>query len=286
MEAMPGQFTKTELARFLGIARSSLYYIPRQQQKDWETKIQIEETLHEHPSYGHKRIALHLAINKKRILRRMHLFGIRPYRRRGLKPRKKKDENTKPALYENLLLSIPFPHAPYIVWVSDFTHIRWKGRWVYLATIMDLFTRVIVGWHVLTAHHVELVRGAFVHAVSRHPAPKVLHSDQGSEYRAKQYTESVEKVSVQISMSRKSSPWENGYQESFYSQFKVDLGDPDRFASLGELIVAIHETINQYNNSRIHTSLKMPPMKFFQQYQQRSKSSVSAVTKLSEEMGT
>lgn len=287
MNVMPGQFTKAELARFLGIARSTLYYVPRQSQKDWDLKIQVENVLHEHPSYGHKRIALHLALNKKRILRVMHLFGIKPYRRRRLKPRKKKDEGAKPAPYENLLLRIPFPHAPYIIWVSDFTHIRWKNRWIYLATIMDLYTRIIVGWHVLLAHHGELVSGAFVHATCRHPVPKVLHSDQGSEYRAKQYTESVEKVSVQISMSRKGCPWENGYQESFYAQFKVDLGDSNRFKHLGELIYAIHQTMNQYNNARIHTSLKMPPMKFFEQYQQqRSKPIVPAVTNVSEEMGT
>lgn len=271
LQTTPGRFTKAELARYLGIARSTLYYVPRQEQKDWETKIQIEQVLHDHPSYGHKRIALHLAVNKKRILRVMHIYGIQPYRRRGLKPRKKRDEKTTPAPYENLLLKIPFPHSPNIVWVSDFTHIRWNNRWIYLATIMDLYTRVIVGWHILASHHVELVRGAFTHALSDHIPPKILHSDQGSEYTSKQYTEYVEKHKIVISMSRKSSPWENGYQESFYSEFKVDLGDASRFESLGELIVAIHAAVNSYNNSRIHTSLRMPPMKFLQQYIERSK---------------
>jgi len=283
----PGMFTRTELARYLGIARSSLYYVPLQQQKDWETKIAIEQVLHAYPSYGHKRIALHLGRNKKRILRVMHIYGIQPYRRRGLKPRKKQDEKTTPAPYENLLIRIPFPHQPGIVWVSDFTHIRFKNKWVYLATVMDLYTRVIVGWHVLTSHHVELVRGAAAHALSHHAPPKILHSDQGSEYKSKQYTEYVEKQNIAISMSRKSSPWENGYQESFYSEFKVDLGDPGRYESLGELIAAIHATVNSYNNSRIHTSLRMPPMKFFQQYIERSKLlSSDAVTNVSEERGT
>ena len=64
-------------------------------------------------------------------------------------------------------------------------------------------------------------------------------------------------------MSRKSSPWENGYQESFYGNFKTDLGlEFERFNGFGELIEAIHHTVNYYNNERIHTTLKMPPAKF------------------------
>ena len=67
-------------------------------------------------------------------------------------------------------------------------------------------------------------------------------------------------------MSDKGSPWENGYQESFYSQFKVDLGDPSRFETLGELVYEIYQTIYTYNNRRIHTALKMPPIIFANQF--------------------
>jgi len=70
-----------KLHQELGVSRSSLYYKPKQLAKDWQTKQKIEEVLHEHPSYGHKRIALALRLNKKRILRVMKLFGIKPYRR-------------------------------------------------------------------------------------------------------------------------------------------------------------------------------------------------------------
>lgn len=71
-------------------------------------------------------------------------------------------------------------------------------------------------------------------------------------------------------MSKKVSPWENGYQESFFNNFKTDLGlEFDRFDSLGELVEAIHQTINYYNRRRIHTTLKMPPTKFKLQYYQK-----------------
>ena len=64
-------------------------------------------------------------------------------------------------------------------------------------------------------------------------------------------------------------PWENGYQESFYAQFKIDLGDPNRFASLGELIYEIAKTIWYYNHSRIHTAIKMPPAVFAQRHERK-----------------
>jgi transposase InsO family protein len=83
--------TKKEVARSLGIARSTLYYDSKLQKKDWDLKIKIEEVLHVHPAYGHKRLALALRINKKRIRRVMHVFGIKPYRRRPKKLYKKKD---------------------------------------------------------------------------------------------------------------------------------------------------------------------------------------------------
>mgnify|MGYP001610886292 FL=1 len=115
---------------------------------------------------------------------------------------------------------------------------------------------------------------ALLSAVSRYPAPEILHSDQGSEYKSKDYIALAENLGIKVSMSRKGSPWENGYQESFYSQFKVDLGDPNRFDRLGELVWAIYKTIYEYNNSRIHRSLKMPPAEFAQRYYERSKTLV------------
>ena len=70
-------------------------------------------------------------------------------------------------------------------------------------------------------------------------------------------------------MSKKGAPWENGFQESFYSGFKLDLGEPNRFNNLGELVEAIYQTIHYYNNSRIHTKLKSSPHQFYVYYQNK-----------------
>ena len=96
--------------------------------------------------------------------------------------------------------------------------------------------------------------------------PAYCHSDQGSEYDSYKYKDLIKSHHTQVSMSKKASPWENGYQESFYNNFKTDLGlEFERFQTIGELIEAIHQVIFYYNNQRIHTTLKMPPAKFNQQ---------------------
>ena len=236
---------KTILARKLGISRSLLYYRPRLKEKDWKLKQDIEKTLRIFPSYGHKRLAIHLKVNKKRVLRVMKLYGIKPYRRRGRKWRKSK-KNPLTA-FVNLLLT-ESPRYPNHIWTSDFTYLPFKGNWIYLAT------------------------------VHKHPVAKIIHSDQGSEYLSKDYIFLADTLGIRQSMSQKGSPWENGYQESFYSQFKVDLGDPNRFNTLGELVYEIYRTIWRYNNERIHTALRMAPIQFSNQF--------LIAQRVSKEMGT
>lgn len=251
--------SKRSLAEKLGMSVSSLYYKPKKPQSDWNLKNRIEQVLHQHPGYGHKRLAVAMAVNKKRIRRVMKLFGIKPYRRRGRKWRKAKDLGI---VHQNLIQQLPFPDRSNIIWVSDFTYIPFHSRTVYLATIKDVFDRRIVGWALLTAHTNQLVISALIDAVEKHGRPEFLHSDQGSEYKSRVYCRFAQSFGIKLSMSHKGSPWENGYQESFYSHFKIDLGDSNRFKTLGELAVAIFLQIHYYNNLRIHSTLKMPPQQF------------------------
>lgn len=253
-----GNTTKTLLARELGVSLRSLWYKPKKPDKDWALKCRIEEVLRVHPSYGSRRIAIHLAMNRKPIKRVMNLFGIKAYRRRGRKW--KKTKNIK-VIYPNLLM-ITQPLYENHIWAADFTYIPFQGRFVYVATVVDLYTRKVVGIAVYTTHAVQLVLSAFMNAMHDHPRPVIFHSDNGSEYNAKIYIEAMETVGVMISRSAPGCPWENGYQESFYSQFKIDFGDPARFKTLGELVLAVYQTIWQYNHTRIHSALKMPPVQF------------------------
>lgn len=133
---MNGDAVKALISRELGISRSTLYYHPLKPDKDWQLKCAIEEVLREHPSYGHRRLAIHLHMNKKRVRRVMRLFGIKPYRRRGNKW--KKTKNIK-VIYPNLLMTT-CPMYENHIWCADFTYIPFQGRCVYVATVIDLYT--------------------------------------------------------------------------------------------------------------------------------------------------
>ncbi|HVY67888.1 MAG TPA: IS3 family transposase [Patescibacteria group bacterium] len=250
---------KAVLARRLGISISSLYYKPKKPSADWLLKNRIEQVLHEHPSYGHRRLALAMGINKKRIRRVMRLFGIKPYRRRGRKFKKPKDPGV---IHPNLIQDMPFPTQTNIIWASDFTYIPFHSRVLYLATIKDVFDRRIVGWSLWPNHSVQLPLTALIDAVEKHGRPQILHSDQGSEYKSRLYASFAQNLGIRLSMSHKGSPWENGFQESFYSSFKVDAADFNRFRTVGELIADIYFQIHYYNHERIHTKLKVPPATF------------------------
>lgn len=197
-------------------------------------------------------------MNRKKVKRVMNLFGIKAYRRRGRKWKKTKNIRV---IYPNMLIT-EHPLYPNHIWATDFTYLAFQGKTVYVATVIDLFTRRIVGLAVYTTHAVQLVLSAFMNALQNNPRPAIFHSDNGSEYNSAVFIEALHTVGVQISRSAPGCPWENGYQESFYDKFKVDLGDWSRFALLGELVHAVYQTVWQYNNTRIHSALKMPPNQF------------------------
>lgn len=260
---------KTQLAKKLGVSRSSLYYKGKLDEIDEELRKQILIVLGLNSSYGHKRIALEFPLNKKRVLRVMKKYGIKPYRRRAKIPRKKDDEGKEETRWKNEIILL-CPIQPNVVWASDFTYIKFMGSFIYLATIIDIYTREIIGWNISTKHDAKLVLGAIQHAIKRRgKIPVYLHSDQGSEYDAKAYEDYVLGKGIILSMSKKHSPWENAFQESFYSQFKVDLGYVSRFETVEELMEEIYQTIYYYNNKRMHTGIKMAPVIFRQMYENR-----------------
>ena len=192
----------------------------------------------------------------------MKLYGIKPYKRKA-RWRKRRDERGPEATFPNLIKG-RFPIVPGLIWVSDFTYLKYQDQYLYLATFMDLYTREIVGWFISDRHTKDLVINAFWDGFKQTGVlPKVVHSDQGSEYSCKEYVAFITGLGIQVSMSKKASPWENGYQESFYNNFKTELGlEFERFNTSGEFIEAIRLQINYYNHHRIHRALKMSPHQF------------------------
>ena len=254
---------KSKALEFLNIARSTFYYKSLLDEKDEELRMKIEKVLDNNLSYGHKRIAMALSINRKRIKRAMKKFGIKP--RRSRKRPWKRGKND--AFESPNLLAALFPLYKNHLWITDFTYLKWRNRWVYVCTIIDLFSREVVGLSIKTNHSAMLVSEALLKALASNSPPTLVHSDQGSEYKSKLFRSILADYKILQSMSKKSSPWQNGYQESFFGNWKLDVGDVNRFATLGELTAEVYRSMYYYNNERIHTSLKMSPREFARRYE-------------------
>jgi transposase InsO family protein len=235
-----------------------LYYRHKQPDKDENLRRQIEAVMVKHPAYGHKRIADDLKVSRKRARRVMKLYALKPARR-ARAPNKPHDVGQPESKNPDILSELS-PIAPDTVWIADFTYIWFHNRHVYLSTVMDRFTREVLGVSIMTEHSAELVVRALTMALlGADTKPIWFHSDQGSEYTSYALTQILSKHGIQVSHSPKSSPWRNGSQESFFGRFKVEFGDPERFFTLPELMEAIYSYIAYYNTERIHTAHRTPP---------------------------
>jgi len=240
----------------LGVNRKNIYYHSLQDEKDEQLKQAIEKVWIKHPSYGHKRLGMDLQINPKRIRRVMRKYGIKPPRRKSTHYCTK---STSHHTYTNLIKEWK-PTKLHDLWCSDVSFLKHQGIFWYLITIVDVVSRQVVAADVGKKHDSELTLRVIKQAINNtKQTPNIFHSDQGTEFMARKCTEFLESVGVKISASDKASPWQNGYQESFFGKFKDEIGDINRFETIGELIEEIYHHIHYYNTERIHTALKMPP---------------------------
>lgn len=148
---------------------------------------------------------------------------------------------------------------PHHIWAEDFTYLWFQGRFYYLATVIDLYTRQIVGWALGMRHDTSLITAALMDAVSHHKPPATLHNDRGSEYLSKLYQTICASLEITMSASAPGSPWQNGFQESFYNNFKLELGSLNQHGNEGQLLEAVALQLHYYNTKRIHSSLNTNP---------------------------
>lgn len=143
-------------------------------------------------------------------------------------------------------------------WTSDITYIWVKDKWMYLAVIMDLYSKKIVGWALDTSMTIELVLKALSTAIGRRGNPKdtILHSDRGVQYRAQRYIDFARNHGFQLSMSRRGNCWDNAPMESFFSRLKVELIYPNNYQSIPDVEAGVFEYIEIfYNRKRKHSSI-------------------------------
>lgn len=263
IELLKACHIKILVAQLLGICRKVVYYTPKQPAKDEQLASEIRQAHTVHTAYGQKRMAIHLKVNHKRTERVMQLFQLRA-------PRGNKHHyctvSTSHHHYSNQIAEIPQTEViPHHIWVCDTSYFKYQGRFWYLVTIMDRATRQILAGWVGKHHNAALVLSCLKQAIMTAGClPTYFHTDQGKEFMAQPVTHYLELQGVTISVSDKASPWQNGYQESFFGRFKEEFGDINRFATDGQLIEAIYERIRYYNYDRIHTAVKMPPAVYAQ----------------------
>ncbi len=255
----------------LGCTRSSYYHLATEQPDEVELKVAIKAVAAEWPTYGYRRVTAQLRrqgwlVNRKRVQRLMRLMDLQAKTKRK-KRRTTNSEHDFPR-YPNLVQGLEVVR-PDQVWVSDITYIRLRAEFIYLAVIMDVFTRSIRGWHVGRSLDHTLTLTALQRALGRHPAPEIHHSDQGVQYAATAYTQALQDVNVQISMADVGAAWQNGYAERLIRTIKeeeVDLSEyldyNDAYRQLGRFLDDV------YMHKRIHSSLGyLTPAEFEEQWQ-------------------
>jgi|GraSoiStandDraft_12_1057312.scaffolds.fasta_scaffold126399_2 transposase InsO family protein len=261
------------VCRLLGVPRSSLYYRPATA-PDAEAmfKTALLDLAGEWPTYGYRRLTammrrLGWPVNSKRVRRWMDELGINgaPPRRR----RRTTDSQHAFPRFPNLVETLEIKR-PEQVWVADITYIRLRHDFVYLAVLMDVFTRSIRGWHLGR----DLDQGLTLAALERAllvAVPLIHHSDQGLQYAATAYVERLQTLSVHLSMAAVGEAYQNGYAERVIRTIKeeeVDLSDYQDFADAQRHLGRFLDDV--YNIKRIHSALGyLTPQEFEDQWRRQ-----------------
>jgi putative transposase len=263
------------MCRFLKVSRSGYYEwckrdeSPRKK-KDRELKEKILAIYMKYKKhYGSPRIhdELHdmgIPCSKTRVERLMHELGIRARHKRQF--RVTTNSNHKYPVAPNLLNRQFEVNELNLVWAADITYIRTFEGWLYLAAVMDLCSRKIVGWSMSETINTALAIAALKMAIHRRKPAKGLvhHSDRGLQYASYEYQDVLKENYMICSMSRKGNCWDNAPMESFFSTLKTECIEGKIYLSRAQAKCEIFEFIEiDYNRKRRHSTIgSMPPEKF------------------------
>ena len=243
----------------LDVPRSSYYAAAKETpttKRDRELAPIITRIFHDHRRrYGYRRIGSDLAdlgitCAPARVRRLMAANGLRALQPRSFTPKTSDGRADLPS--PNLIAEEPLPTSPYRALAGDITHIPVDGGWVYLAVVIDLCTRQIVGWSLednMRAGLVTAALGQAIEAKSINPG-LIFHSDRGSQYGSRIFREQLAGISARQSMSARANPYDNAWTESVIGTIKRELVQDGCFEDIGDARTAIFEYIEGYYNSR------------------------------------
>ena len=267
------------LCRTLQVSRAGFYawhtrpVAPRTQQ-DHRLGVEIQaihaESRHR---YGSPRVHAELrdrghCVGRKRVARLMRQHGLCARRRRRF--RITTDSNHALAVAPNVLARHFAVPAPDTAWVTDMTYLWTQEGWLYLAVILDLYSRAVVGWAMSARITRHLTLQALTMALGRRRPPQGLlhHSDRGSQYASADYRRALRAHGIVCSMSRRGNCWDNAVAESFFATLKVELAHDARWATRARAKGEVFEYLEQfYNGQRRHSSLGyLSPITFERQW--------------------
>ena len=259
------------VCELLGCSRSSYYYQPNRKDET-EVKSAIEKVAAEWPTYGYRRVTKQLQrkgwdLNKKRVQRLMREMGLLARKKR--KARKTTNSEHSFPRYPNLVQDLEIVR-PDQVWVSDINYIRLRAEFVYLAVIMDVFTRSIRGWHLGRGLDQSLTLIALDRALAEHK-PEIHHSDQGIQYAATLYIDMLRAVDAAISMAECGQAWQNGYAERLIRTIKEEEVDLSDYEDYNDARFHLAQFLNDvYMHKRIHSSLGyLTPAEFEERWRRK-----------------
>ncbi|MCA1554695.1 MAG: IS3 family transposase [Chloroflexi bacterium] len=248
----------------VGLSSSSYYYQPHPRDAT-SLRAHIEQIAGEWPTYGYRRVSAQLArehesVNHKRVRRVMLAMGLVP--KNKAKKRHTTNSDHPFPRHPNRLQALPIERLDQ-AWVADITYVKLWREFVYLAVLMDVFTRCMRGWHLARSLDQELTLTALRRALCTHQ-PQIHHSDQGLQYAASDYTDLLQAHQVAISMAEVGEPTQNGYAERLMRTIReeeVNLSDyldyADAYRQIGRFLDDV------YMHKRIHSSLGyLTPVEF------------------------
>lgn len=235
---------------------------------DMDLRDAIQRVALEWPSYGRPRITKELrrrgwTVNPKRVYRLMREDNLLCVRKRKFVVTT--DSNHTRKVYPNLARQMVLTGVDQL-WVADITYIRLQHEFVYLAVILDAYSRRVIGWALDRTLEDELTLAALRMALARRTVQPGLvhHSDRGSQYASNDYTDLLKAYGIEISMSRKANPWDNAACESFMKTLKYEEVLRNEYRDLNDALISIPDFLEKvYNERRLHSAIGyVPPAEF------------------------
>ncbi len=261
------------LCQAAGVSRAGYYRFlrrPRHKETDMDLRSHIQRIALQWPAYGYRRVQVELRkqgweVNHKRVLRLMRADNLLCLRRR--KFILTTDSKHGLRIYPNLAKDMVLTRINQL-WVADITYIRLQVEFVYLAVVLDAFSRRCIGWALQHSLEAALVLEALRRALrQRRPRPGLVHhSDRGVQYASLDYTARLEQHGIRISMSRRGNVYDNARAESFIKTLKYEEVYRTEYRNLEEAKASIKTFLEKiYNQERLHSALGYrPPLEFEQ----------------------